>query len=319
MSATVFVSYAHDDQQPIDWLKKLQMYLAPFRRAGAVDLWDDKQIEPGSDWRAAIDVALQRASAAVLLVGPAFIASDFIATIELPALLTARERGLRIFPLVVGYCAYSGSVLEPIQSFNDLARPLEALPPADQNKLLNDFSIAVGEATRKSQPPPVAVLGDDRRRVVALRSVLGDCDLTSVAFRAQNGRCRALVNAMTSRLTIREHLEFEAFFFRFADRMNEEERFEFQQIRAVTEGVLREGNQRMLRTIEDHPDLVECIPRLVGLRQHLVFWLNKFERVFLENARMCVCYVGVEDGVPWPNRPRPIEDEIRDWIGKHEV
>ena len=138
---SLFISYAHVDMDPIHWLNRLTLYLAPLREHGDVEIWDDSKIQAGDQWRTEIDRALQRATAAILLVGPGFLASDFIAREELPRLLDAANKGgTRIYPLVVGYCGYRGSRLDPFQAFNDPDIPLEALERPDQNKWLNDLS-----------------------------------------------------------------------------------------------------------------------------------------------------------------------------------
>jgi len=150
----VFISYAHVDQSETDWLSKLKLYLGLFERKGTVDLWDDTRIDPGDKWREQIKEALHRAKVAVLLVGPGFLQSKFIAEKELPPLLDAAEsEGVRVFPLVVGYCAYRSSELEPFEAVNDPDKPLEALPRDQQNKILRDVSDAVNDAFNSPTAP----------------------------------------------------------------------------------------------------------------------------------------------------------------------
>ena len=129
MSSGLFISYGHLDMQPINWLERLKLYLAPLRRQEIVDIWDDTRIRPGSGWRVEIDTALGQATSAILLVGPGFLASEFIADFELSPLLDkVKLRGGHIYPVVVGYCGYKQSVLEKYKAFNGLETPLEALP-----------------------------------------------------------------------------------------------------------------------------------------------------------------------------------------------
>lgn len=133
---------------------------------------------------------------------------------------------------------------------------------------------------------------------------------------APDARCRTLVDAVTTRLGITEHLQYEPFLFRFHPQMNPYELFEFAQIRAVTDGPLADSNRQMLDLLMDHPALLDELPALTALRQHLVFWLNKYERVFRTTPAMAVCYVGVEDGVPWPIHA---EEAVRQWVQAHGV
>jgi hypothetical protein len=139
---------------------------------------------------------------------------------------------------------------------------------------------------------------------------------TLKAFAAQCKRRNDLVAAMTARLRIDNHLQYEKFFIRYYPKLTREERFEFDQIRALTEGPLVKGNQAILQTLEDHPALLDEMPMLVDLRQHLVFWLNKYERVFVKNPGMCLLYTGVEDRVPFP---RDLGRAITAWLNESKV
>lgn len=76
MSRTkVFVSYSHNDR---DWLRHFLLHIAVLQRRGLVDAWSDTRIAAGADWEKAIDEALLAAKVAVLLVSPAFLASEYI-------------------------------------------------------------------------------------------------------------------------------------------------------------------------------------------------------------------------------------------------
>jgi hypothetical protein len=85
--ASLFLSYAHRDMEQIDWLSRLTLYLAPVRSNQPVEIWDDRRIRPGDEWLREIEKALNRATAAILLVGPGFLASEFITRHEVPSLL----------------------------------------------------------------------------------------------------------------------------------------------------------------------------------------------------------------------------------------
>ena len=240
MANSLFLSYSRADMVDTDWIGRLKMYLAPLQRAGTVDVWNDSRIAAGSEWREQIARALEAAAAAVLLVGPGFLASDFIMQHELPNLLdAARTKEVKVLPVVVGYCGYASTAPERYQAENDPDRPLESLPRAEQNKILNNVAITVDRALRSSldtsasSGQPVQQSKRDTLREVA--QLLQD---TRTAFIAQGRRRDDLVDMLERRLRIHNDLQYEKFFFKHFSQLTEAERFEFDQIRAMTEGPL---------------------------------------------------------------------------------
>jgi hypothetical protein len=147
----------------------------------------------------------------------------------------------------------------------------------------------------------------------AMKEIRRHLQDTGTAFRAQFRRREALVNAIERRLGIRTYLEYEKFFFRYHGEMNPEERFEFNQIRAITDGPMYGGNRAILEILDRNPALLEEVPELGALRTHLVFWLNKYEKVFTKTPEMCLCYAGVEDGVRFPPG---VDQAIDDWLDR---
>jgi len=61
----VFFSYSHKDELLRDELAK---HLAMLRRNGVISEWHDRRIEPGTDWKGAIDAHLDSARIILLLV-----------------------------------------------------------------------------------------------------------------------------------------------------------------------------------------------------------------------------------------------------------
>jgi len=131
----VFVSYSHTDKK---WLERLQTHLKPLVRSGIIDLWDDTRIKTGGDWRKEIEMALDFAKGAILLISADFLASDFIVNSELPPLLVrAEQHGCRIVPVIVGHCLFDDMrELKRFQAVNPPSNPLEAMPKHEQEEVL---------------------------------------------------------------------------------------------------------------------------------------------------------------------------------------
>lgn len=79
----VFISYSHKDQR---WLNELMEMMDPLIHNKSLDIWWDRRIDTGQEWREEIDTAMASCSVAFLMVSPAYLASDFIKEVELPYL-----------------------------------------------------------------------------------------------------------------------------------------------------------------------------------------------------------------------------------------
>lgn len=140
----IFISYSHKDSK---WLEKLEKHLKPRIRNGKLDVWNDKRIKAGAEWRKEIDEALARAKVAVLLVSPDFLASDFIAENELPPLLEAAEKGgVKILWVLLSHAAYKEAKLDKYQAALDPALPLNMRHFAHVGKALEELCDAISRA-----------------------------------------------------------------------------------------------------------------------------------------------------------------------------
>lgn len=140
----IFISYSRKDKK---WLKLIKEALKPYTRKNELDIWDDTRIKAGDKWHDEINIALQRASVAVMLVSRNFLASDFIAEVELPTLLDAAvHQGLRIIWIAVGNCAIETTSLKDYQAANNLEKPLNSLGKAELDTTLTQVARIIVEA-----------------------------------------------------------------------------------------------------------------------------------------------------------------------------
>ena len=136
-------------------------------------------------------------------------------------------------------------------------------------------------------------------------------DNTYTMFLAQVTRRNELVSMIEKRTGQKRDREFEKFFALHYPEMTEQELFVFAQIRAMTEKGLYEYNSAILAELQQNPELYDEIDKTFDLQQHLEFWLKKYNNLFKTREDMCLLYVGVEDGVPYPT---PVDKNVKSWI-----
>jgi hypothetical protein len=140
----VFISYAHKDDQA--WLDNLLSHLSWLERRQGVKFWTDREIEPGDKWHETIQVALDRAKVAVLLVSPEFLSSPYITNNELATMLKAAEtEGMKIFWIPVRPSAYKQSPIAQFQAAHTPEKPLSRLRGAERDRAF----VEIGEKLAK--------------------------------------------------------------------------------------------------------------------------------------------------------------------------
>lgn len=171
----LFISYSHSD---VRWLRRLQTHLRPLERDCQIHIWDDTKISAGAHWRAEIRDAITNCKAAVLLVSPEFLASDFIAQDELPSLLTAAQQsGTRIFPVILSASRYLHMPsLSQFQAVNDPSKGLIGLSRTKQDAILVRVSESIERCFREINRHKLPYK-QDLQNLSTIQSKIGDEDL----------------------------------------------------------------------------------------------------------------------------------------------
>jgi TIR domain len=152
---TVAISYAYNDNRSPDprkrWLDRLLDRLHPLPLQDKVIL-SDIQLEAREIWDKSTRNWLMDAKVVVLLVSPAFLASKYIRSSELPALLMhVMNQGRTVIPIILHPCSYAEtkfeyldpegvpveSSLSVFQSVNPPSEPLSLMEPDERNSLLD--------------------------------------------------------------------------------------------------------------------------------------------------------------------------------------
>lgn len=146
---SIFISYSRRDGQ---WVDRLRTLFRPTERRGMVSTWSDADLEPGLAWEPQLLSSIAAAQAALLLVTPALLASDYVKRVELPALLSrarAPATNFRLFWLLLEPCDWRSKLpeLADVQAIGDLNRSVsESASSADEQVRLIDVVEAIGRA-----------------------------------------------------------------------------------------------------------------------------------------------------------------------------
>ena len=173
----IFVSYAHKDNESSEpskrWLDRFKEFLEPLEQQDELTICSDEDIDLGDDWHAHIQKHLNGARAAVLLVSPAFLASRYVRSSELPVLLrNAKENNVRIIPIILRPCLFAETeykypdtrtgperfTLASIQAAGSPNKALSEMTEAEQDRTL----LQVARALRKLVSPNPSSLPPER-------------------------------------------------------------------------------------------------------------------------------------------------------------
>jgi formylglycine-generating enzyme required for sulfatase activity len=140
----IFVSYSHKDEA---WKDRVVTHLGVLAQDGKLEIWEDRRIGGGADWRREIARAIRSCDVALLLVSADFLTSGFILGEEVPDLLKRRiEDGIRVIPVILKPCAWRKiSWLNGLQASSKDGKPLLGMTEHDAESALSALAEEVVE------------------------------------------------------------------------------------------------------------------------------------------------------------------------------
>ncbi len=200
-SVELFYSYAHSDE-PL--CKELQKHLTALKRAGLICDWYDRKIEPGSEWAAKIQEAMERAGVILLLISADFLASQYISEVELPFALARHKSGrATVIPVLLRPVEWRDMPFAMLQILPSQARPVTSW--ANQDEAFSDVAGRLRELLYGQRlhevtlpPTPVTVSSVTQERVLdaaIASSVVVDepTDLVTMVRTTESGGLKAIL------------------------------------------------------------------------------------------------------------------------------
>lgn len=145
----IFFSYASQDE---DLRNELETHLALLKRQGQIRTWHDRRIDVGQEWQGAIDAHLESADLILLLISPAFIASDYCWGREMKRALERHENGkARVIPIILRPVDWHGSAFGKLRALPRNGRPLTSWENRDEALLsvVQDLRTIIEKSTRQ--------------------------------------------------------------------------------------------------------------------------------------------------------------------------
>jgi hypothetical protein len=126
---SVFISYSHRDEE---LKKELEDHLALLKHQKKIKPWQDRVIEPGTEWNRQIREALDNADIILLLISPRFIASPFCYSQEMErAMMRHRNGDARVIPIILTPTDWKGAPFDKLQVVPKDGKPVIDWPSKD--------------------------------------------------------------------------------------------------------------------------------------------------------------------------------------------
>ncbi len=99
-----FVSYCHQDEP---WFDRFRIHVAPLVMNGIISIWSDQEIMAGQSLDSEIASNMSSAELFVLLLSPAYFASDYCMNVELAHAISRHlSNEVKIVPIIVESCKW---------------------------------------------------------------------------------------------------------------------------------------------------------------------------------------------------------------------
>src|SRR5579859_2558857 len=160
---TIFISYAHEDEQ---LCRKLRKHLRLLERLKGVEVWSDHTIRGAAEWERGISLYLDTAQIILLLISPDFINSEHCYTIEMKRALERHEaEKTSVIPIILRPVLWENTPFAKLQVLPTDAKPVTSKGWYSQDYAFFDIVQGVRKVIEGEElHRPVSIsIGDDHQ------------------------------------------------------------------------------------------------------------------------------------------------------------
>ncbi|MGF1537512.1 MAG: toll/interleukin-1 receptor domain-containing protein [Elainellaceae cyanobacterium] len=126
----IFISFSHKDDA---LQEELVTHLSGLRRRGKITAWYDRAVEAGEEWEAQIKSKLESAQIILMLISPAFMASDYCYDIEMQRAMARHDAGTaRVIPVILRPCDWKDSPFGKLKAMPEDGKPVTQWSDRDE-------------------------------------------------------------------------------------------------------------------------------------------------------------------------------------------
>jgi len=127
---SIFISYSHKDEKE---RLRLEDHLKILQKLGLVNIWSDRKITAGQEWKGQIDDNLKSARIILLLISANFMASDYCYDIEMTTALERHEANETIvIPVILRDCLWQIAEFAKLQALPQDGKPIQKFVRKDE-------------------------------------------------------------------------------------------------------------------------------------------------------------------------------------------
>ena len=122
MTKKIFISYCHQDES---FKNDLEKHLSSLKRQNLIDIWHDRCISAGEEWKSEIDINLHDSDIILFLISADFLASSYCMDIEAKQAMDQHKKGTSLLiPIIVRSVRWR---LEELNKFQALPKDAKAI------------------------------------------------------------------------------------------------------------------------------------------------------------------------------------------------